>query len=128
VPQPVGTSTPGYWKNHPEAWPPTIAVSGVVVGGHTYTKAEAIVALGKVGKDKTYTMFSSLLPAILNVWIGTDDSCIKAAITAGNAWMAIYGPAGQNVLASSYAWSIGEPTHITLDSYNNGRLYAPHRN
>jgi len=127
VQQPVGTGTPGYWKNHPEAWPASIAVNGIVVGGHTYTKDEAISALGKVGKDKTYTMFSSLLPAMLNVWIGTNDGCIKAAIKAGNAWMATYGPAGQNVPASSYAWSIGEPTHMTLDAYNNGRLCAPHR-
>ena len=29
-----GTGTPGFWKNHPEAWP----VSSVTVGGVTYTK------------------------------------------------------------------------------------------
>ena len=54
-----GTGTPGYWKNHAEAWP----VTGITVGGVTYTKAEAIALLGKVGKDKTTTMFSSLVPA-----------------------------------------------------------------
>ena len=50
-----GTGTPGYWKNHPEAWP----VATITVGGVTYTKAQAIAWLGKVGKDKTTTMFSS---------------------------------------------------------------------
>jgi len=36
--QQPGTGTPGYWKNHPEAWP----VSSITVGGLTYTKAQAI--------------------------------------------------------------------------------------
>jgi hypothetical protein len=94
----------------------------------TYTKAQAIWWLGKVGKDKTTTMFSSLVPAMLNVLIGNDGSCVNAAIAAGNAWMATYGPVGSGVAASSYAWSVGEPTHQTLDAYNNGLLCAPHRN
>jgi hypothetical protein len=118
-----GTGTPGYWKNHPDAWP----VSSITVGGVTYTKSLAITWLGNVGKDKTTTMFSSLVPAMLNVLIGNDPSCVSAAIAAGNAWMATYGPVGSNVAASSYAWSIGEPTHNILDSYNNGLLCAPHR-
>ncbi len=81
---------------------------------------------GKVGKDKTTTMFSSLVPAMLNVMIGNDGSCVSAAIAAGNAWMATY-PVGSNVAASSSAWSVGEPIHQTLDAYNNGLLCAPHR-
>jgi hypothetical protein len=118
-----GTGTPGYWKNHPDAWP----VSTITVGGVTYTKAEAIAWLGKVGKDKTTTMFSSLVPAMLNIMIGNDGTCVNSAIAAGNAWVAAYGPVGSGVAASSYAWSVGEPTHITLDNYNNGLLCAPHR-
>ena len=122
--QQPGTGTPGYWKNHPEAWP----VSSITVdGGVTYTKAQAIAWLEKVGKDKTTTMFSSLVPAMLNVLIGNDGSCVSAAIPAGNAWMATYGPVGSNVAASSYAWSIGQSTQQTLDAYNNGLLCAPHR-
>ena len=118
-----GTGTPGYWKNHPNAWP----VSSITVGGVTYTKTQAITWLGSVGKDKTTTMFSSLVPAMLNVIIGNDGSCVNAAIAAGNAWMATYGPVGNKVAASSPAWLLGEPTHMTLDAYNNGLLCAPHR-
>jgi hypothetical protein len=45
---PPGTGTPGYWKNHPEAWP----VQTVTVGGVSYTKAQAIVARrGRQGQD-----------------------------------------------------------------------------
>ena len=118
-----GTGTPGYWKNHPDAWP----VNSITVGGLSYTKAQAIAWLGKVGKDKTTTMFSSLVPAMLNVLIGNDGSCVNSTIAAANIWMATYGPVGSNVAASSYAWTIGEPLHIQMDSYNNGLLCAPHR-
>jgi hypothetical protein len=118
-----GTGTPGYWKNHPEAWP----VASITVGGVTYTKAQAISWLKKVGKDKTTTMFSSLVPAMLNVMIGNDGSCVNPTIAAANAWMATHGPVGSGVHASSAAWTDGEPLHIILDNYNNGRLCAPHR-
>ena len=121
--QQPGTGTPGYWKNHPNAWP----VASITVGGVTYKKAQAIAWLGKVGKDKTTTMFSSLVPAMLNILVGNDGSCVNGTIAAANAWMATYGPVGSNVAASSAAWKIGEPLHITLDSYNNGLLCAPHR-
>jgi Tfp pilus assembly protein FimT len=118
-----GTGTPGYWKNHPEAWP-----SGVVIGGVPYTVDQAIAVMNTpVTKDKTYTMFASLVSAILNTQIGNDNTCVSAAIAAGQAWMTTYGPAGKGVAASSYAWKIGEPVHRLMDNYNNGMLCAPHR-
>jgi hypothetical protein len=119
-----GTGTPGYWKNHSEAWP----VSSITVGGVVYSKADAIAWLGKVSKDKTTTMFSSLVPAMLNVMIGNDDSCVASTILAANDWMATYGPVGSDVRAATPAWAIGEPLHKLMDSYNNGGLCAPHRN
>lgn len=118
-----GTGTPGYWKNHPEAWP----VSSITIGGVSYTKAEAIAWLEKVGKDRTITMFSSLVPAKLNVLIGNDGSCVSSTINAADDWMATYGPVGSGVHAASYAWKVGEPLHRQLDNYNNGMLCAPHR-
>jgi len=117
-----GTGTPGYWKNHPEAWP----VGSITVGGVTYTKAQAIAWLGKTGKDKTVTMFQSLVSAMLSVMIGNDGSCINAAIAQGNAWLATY-PLGSNVGGGSAAWAAGDPIHNTLDAYDNGLLCAPHR-
>ena len=118
-----GTGTPGYWKNHPEAWP----VQEITIGGKTYTKAEALGLLEKPGKDKALTMFSSLVPAILNTLIGNDGSCVSSTITLAQDWMLKYGPVGGNVAASSYAWKVGEPLHRTMDNYNNGMLCAPHR-
>ena len=119
-----GTGTPGYWKNHPEAWP----VATITVGGSTYTRDQAIAWLDSVGKDKTTTMFSSLVSAKLNVMIGNDSSCVASTITAADEWMSKYGPVGRGVAASSFAWKIGEPLHRQMDNYNNGMLCAPHRN
>jgi hypothetical protein len=118
-----GTGTPGYWKNHPEAWP----VDQITVGGVTYTKTQAIAFLNNVGKDKTITMFSSLVPAMLNVLVGNEDSCVSSTIAAADSWMTTYGPAGKGVHAASQAWKVGEPLHRQMDNYNNGMLCAPHR-
>ena len=117
-----GTGTPGYWKNHPEAWP----VATITVGGVVYTKEQAIALLGTTGKDKTLTMFSSLVPAKLNVLIGNDGSCVASTITAADAWMRQF-PVGSGVHAASLAWKVGEPLHRLMDNYNNGMLCAPHR-
>ncbi|HZT76779.1 MAG TPA: SdrD B-like domain-containing protein [Vicinamibacterales bacterium] len=121
--QQPGTATPGYWKNHPNAWP----VSSITVGGVVYTRDQAIMWLGKVGKDKTTTMFASLVSAMLSVIEGNDGSCVAGTITAANAWMATYGPVGSNVAGGSAAWAAGQPLQTTLDNYDNGLLCAPHR-
>ena len=118
-----GTGTPGYWKNHPDAWP----VQTITVGGVVYTKEQAIALLEQVGKDKTLTMFSSLVPAMLNLAIGNDGSCVSSTIDQAQEWMTKYGPVGSGVHAASYAWKVGEPLHRLMDNYNNGMLCAPHR-
>ncbi|HOW84919.1 MAG TPA: DNRLRE domain-containing protein [Candidatus Aminicenantes bacterium] len=120
-----GTGTPGYWMNHPEAWP----VSSIMIGGRTYTMEEAIALMkAPVGGDKTYTMFAALVAAKLNVMIGNDAGCVSAAITAADAWMATY-YVGSGVAAGGplSPWRVGEPLCSVLDNYNNGLLCAPHR-
>ncbi len=72
-------------------------------------------------------MFSSLVPAKLNVLIGNDGSCVSSTISAADQWMATNGPVGNGVHAASLAWKLGEPLHRQLDNYNNGMLCAPHR-
>ena len=84
--------------------------------GPTTRKPQAIAWLGKVGKDKTTTMFSSLVPAMLNVLIGNDGSCVNSTIaTPTTGWR--HSPVGSGVAASSAAWAIGEPS-----SQTDGRL------
>lgn len=119
-----GTGTPGYWKNHPQAWP----VATIVIGGRTYTRAQAISWLGKSEKgDKTITMFRALVSAKLNVLIGNNSTCISSTIAAADAWMAAH-PVGSGVRAATAAWRTGGPLATTLDNYNNGLMCAPHRN
>jgi hypothetical protein len=121
-----GVGTPGYWMNHPEAWP----VAAITIGGITYTKDEAISYMKmSVKGDKTFTMFPALVAAKLNVLIGNDSSCIVDTIAAADAWMADYGPIGSGVEAGGKhsPWRVGEPLCETLDDYNNGELCAPYR-
>jgi hypothetical protein len=123
-----GTGTPGYWKNHPEAWP----VAEISIGGVLYTQAQALSILqqgkraGKKGGDKTYTLAASLISAKLNILAGSDDVCISHIVYLADLWLAV-NPLGSNVRASSEAWKVGEPLHEQLDDYNNGRLCAPAR-
>lgn len=117
-----GTGTPGYWKNHPEAWP----VTDITIGGITYTREQAIAIMEMPDGDKTYTVFRALVAAKLNVLIGCESSCIADTIAAADTWMAAH-PAGSGVEAKSSAWKVGEPLYTLLDQYNNGLLCAPHR-
>lgn len=118
-----GTGTPGYWKNHPEAWP----VASLTVGGVTYSQEQALYYMGLPDGDKTITMFRSLVSARLNVEIGNEAGCIASTISAADAWMAVYGPAGNGVKARTAAWKAGERLYFELDAYNNGDRCAPHR-
>ena len=118
-----GTGTPGYWKNHPEAWP----VASLTIGGVTYSQEQALYFMGLPDGDKTITMFRSLVSARLNVEIGNEAGCIASTISAADAWMALYGPAGNGVKARTRAWKAGEPLYFELDAYNNGDRCAPHR-
>jgi hypothetical protein len=120
----AGTGTPGFWKNHPEAWP----VQTINIGGVSYTRDQAIAWLSSsVTKDKTITIFASLVSAKLNVLVGNDSSCVSSTIANADNWMAVSGPVGSGVAASSLAWKLGEPYHRLMDNYNNGMLCAPHR-
>jgi len=118
-----GTGTPGYWKNHPEAWP----VNSITIGEDTWTKAQAIALISMPDGDKTYTLFRAYVSAYLNGLIGNDTSCVASTMTAAYNWLNTYEP-GSGVKASSNAWEMGEPLYKILDNYNNGLLCAPHRN
>jgi hypothetical protein len=119
-----GTGTPGYWKTHSSAWP----VSSIVLGGVTYSKAQAIAIMKlPTSGDKTLNLAEQLIAAKLNVLIGNDSTCISTAIADADAFLALF-PIGSGVDASSAAWtSVGAALLTRLDDYNNGRLCAPSR-
>ncbi len=117
--------TPGYWKNHPEAWP----VDCIKIGGVTYSKEKAIEIMQMPVKgDKTYNMFDALVAAKLNVKSGCPSCEINSTITGANSWMK-ENKLGSGVKASSDAWQdkfkcypSGEDMFQMLDAYNNGQL------
>lgn len=116
-----GVRSPGYWKNHPEAWP----CDQISLGGVTYTKEEAIAIMQTPVKgDKSYTLFDALISAMLNVIVGNCDECIDETLHLADAWLYLY-PLGSDVRGSSPAWKCGEPLYECLDAYNNGLLCAP---
>lgn len=119
-----GTGTPGYWKNHPSAWP-----GGVTIGGKDYTINEAIAIMKRKGVkgDKTYNMFEQLVAAKLNVTTGNTSFCITDTIDEADLWMQNVGGVGSKVSAESSAWDEGGLFHEQLDEYNNGYLCASHR-
>lgn len=118
-----GVGTPGFWKNHPEAWP----VSSVTIGGLVFSRSQAIGLLGQPPKgDVTYILARALIAAKLNVAAGNPADCIATTIAAADAWLAVR-PPGSKVSGGSAAWKQGEPLAKRLDDYNNGLLCAPAR-
>ena len=115
---PSGTGTPGYWKNHPEAWPQGFTIT---IRDKIYDTNLAIETMKMPTKgDKTYTMFRALVAAKLN-GISNDHSCIEATVEDARGWMWQH-PAGSGVKANSDAWQEGESLYLMLDDYNNGLL------
>lgn len=120
---PVGTGTPGYWMNHPEAWP----FDEITVGLQTLTKDQAIALMKMPVKgDKSLTMFAAFVAAKLNVMIGNcppppPPDCYTLGEV--NMWLTNF-PVLSGVEASSEAWqySHGEALYWCLDDYNNGLL------
>lgn len=86
-PPPDGCSyTPGYWKNHPDAWP----VDGLEVGCVEYTKEELLEIFDMPTRgDATVKLFHHLVAAKLNVLSGGPD-VIDDAIMAGDDFLCSY--------------------------------------
>jgi hypothetical protein len=113
---PPGTGSPGYWMNHPDAWP----VSNIYICGFEYSTAEAIELMERpVRGDKWLTLFRAYIAARLNINIGNprpEDCCISDV----EEWLCD-NLSESGVKASSDAWqSNGECLYWCLDDYNNG--------
>lgn len=121
--------TPGYWKNHPDAWP----VDKLTLGGTPYSKSELLDVLNAPTRgDKTIIVASQLIAAKLNLENGTEPGwgCVEHAIAHADIWLSVY-PVG----SGQHRWeSTGDtpagPTDDPekykdeLDDYNNGERCA----
>ena len=125
-PTPPGTGTPGYWKNHPEAWPSEVEQKLYIRNVH-YTRDAAIAIMKTPTKgDKTYTMFRAWVATKLNGLVGNDVECIQDTWHDAGLWLG-ENLVGSGVKANSAAWQEGESLYEMLDDYNNGLLCAPSR-
>jgi hypothetical protein len=116
-----GTRTPGYWKNHPKAWP----VGYLALGGAEYPKQRCIEMLGEPARgDHSVILRRALIAAKLNVADGCDGGCVAIEISAADVWFGQFMKATtpENVVPVS---DRGRPLADVLDDYNNGLLCAP---
>ena len=126
---PVGTGTPGYWKNHPDAWPvDAICFDGIQTP--CVPKVQALYYLNSpVRKDKWITLFKAYAAAYLNVKNGNCRPYCEY-ITPGDinldsvaSWL-VNNRTSRPVRANTDEWqySHGELQYWCLDDYNNGLL------
>lgn len=114
------TLTQGYWKNHASAWP----VDTLVLGGVTYTQAEAIAILRTAPRgDATYILIDQLIAATVSLAHGADSSAIAATVAAADAWLSAH-PLGSKPAGAARDEGIG--LAAALDDFNNGRTGPGH--
>lgn len=79
--------SPGYWKNHPCAWP----VDELTLGSQTYTKCQLlkIMRMPKRG-DASLILAFQLIAAKLNILSGADPTEIDPLVGQGDALLAGY--------------------------------------
>jgi choice-of-anchor A domain-containing protein len=88
--------SPGYWKNHPEAWP----VSELTLGGVVYDQAEVQAILEYGGPDAATKLARALAATRLNVASGFQHPDLPTAITEADAFLALH-PPGSNPKGSA---------------------------
>ena len=117
-----GTQVPDYWMAHSEAW----CCPTIVLGGKTYTKADAIGMIGKYSNDDaTYRLAAQLIAAKLNLsCANANSSCVNSAIARADVFLGKY-PVGCHLVDSKRAWTKFLGTFNTLVAYNQGSLCAP---
>jgi len=116
-----GTGTPGYWKNHPEAWEGIIDLCGT-----PYDENAILHILNSPVKgNKWITLFKAYAAAKLNVKAGNcmpmcDTSFGRVDLGTVKTWLCTN--QGLRVKANSNEWqySHGEAQYWCLDDYNNG--------
>lgn len=133
-----GTGTPGYWKNHLDAW----GDESIIVGGTPYTPEQAIVLMKTPVKgDKSLTLFKATVAAMLNVSVQNcdppPDDCLRKCwkdtqvcdpLGQANAWLADNNVlSGVSAHTDEWQYSHGESIYWCLDDYNNGLLNEPAR-
>ena len=111
--------TQGFWKNHPDVWPPSC--TPIMLGTVTYSKADLLAIFGEpaVGNG-LISLAHQLITAKLNVCNGSSPAPIAATIAAADALIGglVCPPIGSGYLQPS----LSSPLTEKLDRFNNGKL------
>jgi hypothetical protein len=115
-------ATPGYWKTHP--FPTSVKMSGLTIGGVTYTPAQLLTILNSTGSgDAVAIIGKQLVAALLNMIAGGIDNpqADAAVMDAEN----LISTNSINLLTSKVKTSstLGQKLiadEVVLNSYNNG--------
>ena len=91
--------TPGYWKNHREAWPTT----SLTIGGVTYSESQLMGILWASNKG--------------NAWINLMQKVIAMRFSI----LVVPGPAADALLAEADAWFVSNPTGPVLPKTVEGQ-------
>ena len=120
----VDPRTPGYWKNHPEAWGATT----LTIGGGRYDQACLLTQLSQPTRgDIRIKLIHHLIAAKLNTIAGAEDAArIADTITAADRWLSASGttiecPGGSLTGDAPRGGDKDEANRLktTLDVYNN---------
>jgi hypothetical protein len=109
--------TQGFWKNHPEAWPP--GCTPMMLGTVVYTKAELLSIFNTPANGNgLISLAHQLITTKLNICNGSNPTNIAATVAAADALIGglVIPPVGAGFLAPASTSALTE----TLDDYNNG--------
>lgn len=123
--------TPGYWKNHPDAWHDENMdpITELTIGGRTYSKSTLLTHLDTPprGGNKMIILVHALIATKLNVEGGTNDWCIRPPhfevdlVEKADYWVK-RNQGRDGIFSSVRRWDGGEWLYEYLDDYNNGEL------
>jgi len=111
--------TQGFWKNHPEAWPPSC--TPMTLGTVSYTKTDLLnIYATPANGNGLIALAHQLISAKLNICNGSDPTNIASTIASADALIGglHIPPTGAGSLPPSQTSGLTN----TLDDYNNGLI------
>lgn len=114
------TWTIGYWKNHPEAFPPSCFP--MTLGANAYSAAEVLAILNTgTGGNGAISLAKQLIATKLNICQGANDAAVAACVITADGLLSACGankvpPSGTCSLTPASTAA----TTQCLDNYNNG--------
>lgn len=113
------TYTTTFWRLNPQTW----LIENVVIGNHSFTKAEAIALLEANNTDEKSALLQQFFAALLNTLKGADSGEIESALIAASDWISGH-PEGAEISEADRQQAVLFAQ--TLFEYNIGGLGPGH--